>query len=88
MGFNDEQGDDLSGNAKPDAPGHLGHRERLRERFSQGGADAMPDYEMLELLLFRAIPRQDTKPIAKAREEVGHRIFMSLCRPATQLFRG
>lgn len=66
MGFKDEQGFDLPGTAKQDAPGHLGHRERLRERFSQGGADAMPDYELLELMLFRAIPRQDTKPVAKA----------------------
>ncbi len=66
MGFKDEQGIDLPGRAKPDAPDHLGHRERLRLRFSQGGADAMPDYELLELMLFRAIPRQDTKPIAKA----------------------
>jgi DNA repair protein RadC len=66
MGFKDEQGSDQSRHAKPDAPRHLGHRERLRERFSKGGADAMPDYELLELMLFRAIPRQDTKPIAKA----------------------
>jgi len=42
-----------------------GHRDRLRERFMTGGADAMPDYELLELLLFRAIPRQDVKPLAK-----------------------
>ena len=41
------------------------HRERLRERFMQGGADAMPDYELLELILFRAIPRQDVKPLAR-----------------------
>jgi DNA repair protein RadC len=40
------------------------HRKRLRERFLQGGSDAMPDYEMLELVLFRAIPRQDVKPLA------------------------
>ena len=33
------------------------HRKRLRDRFVQGGADALPDYEMLELVLFRAIPR-------------------------------
>ena len=75
MGFKDERGFDLSATGKPAAsgqetkavkPDHLGHRERLRERFSQGGADAMPDYELLELVLFRAIPRQDTKPIAKA----------------------
>lgn len=47
------------------AKAHKGHRERLRERFRIGGADALPDYELLELLLFRAIPRRDTKPIAK-----------------------
>ena len=41
------------------------HRKRLRDRFMQGGADAVPDYELLELVLFRAIPRQDVKPIAK-----------------------
>ena len=40
------------------------HRKRLRERFMQGGADALPDYELLELILFRAIPRQDVKPLA------------------------
>ncbi|MFQ5437375.1 MAG: DNA repair protein RadC [Paracoccaceae bacterium] len=41
------------------------HRTRLRHRFMHGGADAMPDYELLELVLFRAIPRQDVKPLAK-----------------------
>src|ERR1700744_4150887 len=44
---------------------HAGHRDRLRERFLNGGADAMPDYEMLELVLFAAIPRRDVKPLAK-----------------------
>jgi DNA repair protein RadC len=38
----------------------------LRARFLKGGADAMPDYELLELTLFAAIPRRDTKPLAKA----------------------
>ncbi|RST86397.1 DNA repair protein RadC [Aquibium carbonis] len=47
-------------------PHYAGHRERLRERFVQAGADALADYELLELLLFRAIPRADTKPVAKA----------------------
>lgn len=42
------------------------HRKRLRSRFMQGGATAMPDYEMLELVLFRAIPRRDVKPLARA----------------------
>ena len=41
------------------------HRARLRDRFMQGGAGAMPDYELLELVLFRAIPRQDVKPLAR-----------------------
>lgn len=47
-------------------PHHLGHRQRLRERFSEAGAIALSDYEMLELLLFRSIPRADTKLRAKA----------------------
>jgi len=47
------------------APHHLGHRERLRERALAGGLAALPDYEVLELLLFRAIPRGDVKPLAK-----------------------
>ena len=42
------------------------HRKRLRTRFMDGGAGAMPDYELLELVLFRAIPRQDVKPLAHA----------------------
>ncbi|MTD95056.1 DNA repair protein RadC [Hyphomicrobium sp. xq] len=46
-------------------PDHSGHRQRLRERFRKGGADALPDYELLELVLFRALPRRDTKGIAK-----------------------
>ncbi|MEH7828631.1 RadC family protein [Gemmobacter denitrificans] len=41
------------------------HRKRLRQRFLEGGAAAMPDYELLELVLFRAIPRQDVKPLAR-----------------------
>lgn len=42
-----------------------GHRERLRTRFLKGGADSLHDYELLELYLFRTIPRRDTKPLAK-----------------------
>jgi DNA repair protein RadC len=44
----------------------LGHRERLRERFREAGPEALPDYELLEMVLFRAIKRNDTKPLAKA----------------------
>ncbi len=46
-------------------PHYHGHRDRLRERFLTGGADALPDYELLELTLFMAIPRRDVKPLAK-----------------------
>lgn len=57
--------------AAPDAlparlPSYIAdHRQRLRARFTDGGAAAMPDYELLELLLFRTIPRQDVKPLAR-----------------------
>jgi len=48
------------------APTYLGHRERLRERFAAGGPSALPDYELLEMVLFGVIKRGDTKPLAKA----------------------
>jgi DNA repair protein RadC len=44
---------------------HAGHRERLRERAMAGGLAALPDYELLELFLFRSIPKKDVKPLAK-----------------------
>lgn len=47
-------------------PHYHGHRERLRRRFRNNGPEAIADYELLELVLFRALPRRDTKPIAKA----------------------
>ncbi|PSM19612.1 DNA repair protein RadC [Nitratireductor sp. StC3] len=47
-------------------PHYSGHRERLRERLRDGGQAALAEYELLELLLFRSIPRADTKPVAKA----------------------
>lgn len=46
-------------------PHYLGHRQRLRDRFLAGGDNGLPDYELLELLLFFSIPKIDTKPIAK-----------------------
>jgi len=63
-----------AGDADEAAPAVLGgrlpsyiadHRARLRERFSLAGGQALPDYELLELVLFRAIPRQDVKPLAR-----------------------
>ncbi|MDI4657638.1 RadC family protein [Xanthobacter autotrophicus] len=49
-----------------DAPHFHGHRDRLRARFREAGAQALADYELLELVLFRAVPRRDVKPLAKA----------------------
>lgn len=49
-----------------EAPHFHGHRDRLRNRFREAGAEALADYELLELILFRAIPRRDVKPLAKA----------------------
>ena len=50
----------------PEDKHYHGHRERLRTRFRDHGDTALADYEILELLLFRLIPRRDTKPVAKA----------------------
>jgi DNA repair protein RadC len=62
----------MSGNARSkqldglaEAPHYYGHRERLRERFREAGSDAVSDYELLELVLFRALPRRDLKPLCK-----------------------
>jgi DNA repair protein RadC len=53
--------------AQPDVrPHYWGHRARLRQRFLEGGHAAMPEYELLELVLFNAIDRIDVKPLAKA----------------------
>jgi len=62
-----------SGKGKPRPPSQavgvkshvLGHRQRLRQRFLDAGPEALPDYELLELLLFMALPRGDVKPLAK-----------------------
>jgi DNA repair protein RadC len=49
-----------------ETPHYHGHRMRLRERFRSAGADALSDYELLEMVLFRALPRGDVKPLAKS----------------------
>lgn len=48
-----------------DAPDYVGHRARLQDKFMQAGGDALAEYEFLELILTRAIPRRDVKPLAK-----------------------
>ena len=49
----------------PEKPHHLGHRERLKQRFADSGGEGLADYEILELLLMQFIPRRDVKPAAK-----------------------
>jgi DNA repair protein RadC len=57
----------MSGPPATDEPAHYhGHRARLRERLLQAGSEAVADYELVELVLFRALPRRDVKPLAKA----------------------
>jgi DNA repair protein RadC len=68
-GLGDASNQDLfvetSSSSSTQTPDYAGHRQRLRERFLSAGPDSLPDYELLELLLFMAQPRADTKPIAK-----------------------
>ncbi|CAJ0852533.1 hypothetical protein AMST5_00564 [freshwater sediment metagenome] len=66
-GSRDGQSDDRrSGMEEAAIPHYHGHRQRLRERFMEAGENALQDYELMELMLFRAIPRRDVKPLAKA----------------------
>ncbi|MCK7612704.1 RadC family protein [Roseibium sediminicola] len=61
--MNQKTFDELAPKSEPD---HKGHRQRLRQRFRKTGEQGLADYELLEFLLFSALPRQDTKKIAKA----------------------
>jgi DNA repair protein RadC len=54
------------GSGFKEAPHYHGHRERLRGRFRDSGAAALAEYELLELVLFRAVPQRDVKPLAKS----------------------
>src|SRR5438876_7634688 len=59
-------GSDKTTTSPADKAAHYhGHRRRLRQRFLAAGSEAISDYEMLELILFRAIPQRDVKPLAK-----------------------
>lgn len=73
---------------KGKAPSYLSdHRKRLRHRFLTGGAKAMPDYEILELTLFRVIPRQDVKPLARLLIETFGDLNGVLSAPIARLER-
>jgi len=62
-----------------------GHRQRLRERFLKSGRDALPDYELLELMLTYTIPRKNTKPMAKALLDQFGNFFNILQQPEKRL---
>ncbi len=66
-------------------PHHVGHRQRLRERFAKAGADGIADYELMELVLFRAIPRRDVKPLAKSLIERFGSLGAALAADPTRL---
>ncbi len=66
-------------------PHYLGHRERLRGRFLQSGPDSLQDYELLELILFSAIPRRDIKPLAKSLLTAFGSLWGVVNAPATRL---
>ena len=88
--FDDAQGLLFDGPAVPAPAGKLpsyirDHRARLRERFMSGGPDALPDYEMLELVLFGAMPRQDMKPLARRLLETFGDFNEVLSAPAARL---
>jgi len=58
--------DDRGATRTEKGPHYHGHRARLRQRFLDAGSEAVSDYELLELILFRAIPQRDVKPLAKS----------------------
>jgi len=64
MATKDQKSERRSGLSEA-GPHYRGHRERLRARFREAGSEAVSDYELLELVLFRAIPQRDIKPLAK-----------------------
>ncbi len=68
-----------------EAPHYYGRRQRLRERFREAGADALSDYELLEAVLFRAQPRRDVKPLAKALIATFGSFAEVICAPVSRL---
>jgi len=80
-----QDGELPAGEFQDAAPHYHGHRERLRARFRQGGPGAVSDYELLELVLFRAIPQRDIKPLAKALIERFGSFAEVIAAPAERL---
>lgn len=72
---------------KKETPHYTGHRQRLRERLFSVGADALQDYELLEVLLFASIPRRDVKPLAKKLLAEYCDLWTLLNAPASRLLQ-
>ncbi len=86
--FDDDEVQTVQPMPKGKTPSYMrDHRKRLRERFLTGGATAIPDYELLELILFRAIPRQDVKPLARRLIDHFGDLNHTLAAPLTQLLQ-
>lgn len=84
--FDHDEAPELPARGERQLPSYIrDHRARLRERFLIGGPDALPDYELLELVLFRAVPRRDVKPLARALLENFGDFNGVLSAPATRL---
>ena len=84
--FDHDEAPELPARGERQLPSYIrDHRARLRERFLIGGPDALPDYELLELVLFRAIPRRDVKPLARALLERFGDFNGVLSAPASRL---
>jgi DNA repair protein RadC len=84
--MDNENGNPIDQKVTREEPPHYhGHRERLRERFRQAGAGALSDYELLEMVLFRAIPRGDVKPLAKTLIKTFGSFAEAIHAPETRL---
>jgi DNA repair protein RadC len=83
MPANSEKSPAAAAHAEP--PHYHGHRERLRDRFRAAGPEALSDYELLELVLFRALPRRDVKPLAKALIATFGSLTEAIHAPASRL---
>jgi DNA repair protein RadC len=82
-----DAGQEIRQRKKSECRGRAGHRERLRQRFREAGDDALSDYELLELLLFRAQPQRDLKPLAKQLLETFGSFGEVIAAPAVRLAR-
>jgi DNA repair protein RadC len=85
MPMGSETGDRIDEKAAEEPPHYHGHRMRLRERFRQAGAAALSDYELLEMVLFRVIPRGDVKPLAKTLIKTFGSFAEAIHAPETRL---